>query len=89
MGGRRLRLTDDQRRRLAAKAKVLSRDSLKEVAELVTPNTLVLWYKHLIAKNYDASQRRGPGRPRAQETIRELVVNMATENSTWGVLHHY
>ena len=84
VGGRRLRFTDDQRRRLAAKAKVLSRDSLKEVAELVTPNTLVLWYKHLIAKKYDGSQRRGPGRPRVQETIRELVVNMATENSTWG-----
>ena len=84
VGGRRLRFTDNQRRRLAAKARVLSRDSLKEVADLVTPDTLLRWYQHLIAKKYDGSQRRGPGRPRVQETIRELVVRMATENSTWG-----
>ena len=84
VGGRRLRFTDHQRRRLAAKARVLSRDSLKEVADLVTPDTLLRWYKHLIAKKYDGSQRRGPGRPHVQETIRELVVRMATENSTWG-----
>ena len=63
VGGRRLRFTDDQRRRLAAKAKVLSRDSLKEVADLVTPDTLLRWYKHLIAKKYDGSQRRGQDDP--------------------------
>lgn len=44
VGGRRLRFTDEQRRRLAAKAKVLSRGSLKAVADLVTPNTLLRWY---------------------------------------------
>ena len=84
VAGRRLRFTDDQRRRLAAKARILSRDSLKEVAGLVTPDTLLRWYRHLVAKKYDGSQRRGPGRPRVHETIRELVVRMATENSTWG-----
>ena len=63
---------------------MLDRGSLKEVADLVTPDTLLRWYKHLIANKYDGSQRRGPGRPRVQETIRELVVRMARENSTWG-----
>ena len=84
LGGRRLRFTDAQRRRLAAKARTLGRDGLKEIADLVTPDTLLRWYKELIAKKYDGSQRRGPGRPRVLETIRELVVRMATENSTWG-----
>ena len=84
LGGRRLRFTDAQRRRLAANAKVLSRDSLNEIAELVTPDTLTRWYTRLIAKKYDGSQNRGPGRPRVAGTIRELVVRMATENSTWG-----
>ena len=84
LGGRRLRFTDAQRRRLAAKARTLGRDGLKEIADLVTPDTLLRWYKTLIAKKYDGSQRRGPGRPRVLETIRALVVRMATENPTWG-----
>ena len=37
LGGRRLRLNDDQRRRLAAKAKGLGRKLLAEVATIVTP----------------------------------------------------
>ncbi len=73
-----------RQRRLAAKAKVLSRDSLNEIADPVTPDTLLRWYTRLIAKKYDGSQNRGPGRPRVAETIRELVVRMAMENSIWG-----
>ena len=84
VGGRQLRFTDEQRRRLAAKARALGRDGMKEVAGLVTPDTLLRWYTQLIAKKYDGSKRRGPGRPRVAETIRELVVRMATENSNWG-----
>jgi hypothetical protein len=41
LGGRRLRLNDDQRRRLAAKAKGLGRKLLSEVATIVTPETLL------------------------------------------------
>lgn len=84
LGDRRLRFTDDQRRRLAAKAKALGKDGLHGLAELVTPETLLRWYARLIAKKYDGSPRRGPGRPRVAETIRELVSRMATENSSWG-----
>ncbi len=58
---RRLRFTDDQRRRLAAKAKALCRENLKEIAELVTSDTLLRWYRELIAANYDGSQRRFRG----------------------------
>ena len=50
LGGRRLRFTDAQRRRLAAKARTLGRDGLKEIADLVTPDTSLRWYKKLIAK---------------------------------------
>jgi hypothetical protein len=41
LGGRRLRLSDDQRRRLAAKARLLSRRLLAGVATIVTPETLL------------------------------------------------
>ena len=41
LGERRLRFTDDQRRRLAVRAKGLGRKLLAEVATLVTPDTLL------------------------------------------------
>src|SRR3954449_12042759 len=63
LGGRRLRLTDNQRRRLAARAKGLGRKLLAEVATIVTPETLLAWHRQLIAQKYDGSRQRGPGRP--------------------------
>jgi putative transposase len=50
LGGRRLRFDDDQRRRLAAKAKRLGRKLLAEVATIVTPETLLAWHRKLIAQ---------------------------------------
>src|SRR6187455_2493407 len=61
LGGRRLRFTDDQRRRLAAKAKGLGRKLLAEFATIVTPETLLAWHRQLIAHKYDGSGKRGPG----------------------------
>src|SRR4051794_7586794 len=57
LGERRLRLTDDQRRRLAAKAKGLGRKLLAEVATIVTPATLLRWHQRLIAQKYDGSEK--------------------------------
>jgi putative transposase len=85
LGGRRLRLTDTERRRLATLAHPLGRKRLKEVATLVTPDTLLRWYQRLIAQKFDGSQqRRQLGRPRVAEEIQRLVVRMAEENPTWG-----
>ena len=50
LGERRLRLTDDQRRRLAARAKELGRKVLAELATIVTPKTLLRWHQRLIAQ---------------------------------------
>src|SRR5436189_751891 len=79
-----MRFTDDQRRRLAAKAKKLGRRMLAEVATIVTPETLLAWHKRLIAQKYDGSAYRNPGRPKSPAEISELVVRMAEENRTWG-----
>jgi len=62
LGNRRLRFTNDQRRRLAAKAKLVGRRVLNEIADLVTPDTLLAWHRKLIAEKYDGSAKRGPGR---------------------------
>jgi len=84
LGGRRVRLNDDQRRRLATRAKVLGRRLLAEVATIVTPETLLLWHRKLVAQKYDGSGKRGPGRPRTPGQTEALVVRMAEENRDWG-----
>jgi transposase InsO family protein len=84
IGARRLRFTDDQRRRLAAKACTLGRRVLREVATIVTPDTLLAWHRTLIAALYDGRTRRGPGRPPIIGELRALIVRMATENRSWG-----
>jgi putative transposase len=84
LGERRLRLTDDQRRRLASKAKGLGRKLLSEIATIVTPETLLRWHRRLVAQKYDGSGKRGPGRPRTAAEIEELVVRIAQENRDWG-----
>jgi putative transposase len=84
LGPKRLRFTDAQRRRLAAKAKTLGRRVLRNITTIVTPDTLLAWHRALIAKKYDGSARRGPGRPPIMAEIRALIVRMATDNRDWG-----
>ena len=80
----RLRLTDSQRRRLAVRGERLGRPALARVAGIVTPDTILRWYRRLIAKKYDGSARRGPGRPSTAREIATLVVQMSVENPRWG-----
>ena len=54
-GPGRLRLTDDQRRRLAVKGKVLGRRRLVGIAGIITPDTILRWYRTLVATKYDGS----------------------------------
>ncbi|MCP5070606.1 MAG: helix-turn-helix domain-containing protein, partial [bacterium] len=55
-----------------------------QVASIVTPDTILRWYRRLIAKKYDGSARRGRGRPMTPHELAELVVRMAVENPRWG-----
>jgi hypothetical protein len=55
LGDRRIRFTDGQRRRLAAKAKGLGRKILEQVATIVTPDRLLAWHRRLIAQKYNGS----------------------------------
>jgi putative transposase len=84
LGKKRIRFTDDQRRRLAVKAKALGRKALSKMDCIVTPDTLFRWYRNLIAQKYDGSRNRGPGRPRSSEDLSDLIVRMAKENTGWG-----
>ena len=73
VGKKRLRLTNLQRRRLAEKAKVVGRKALRDLARIVTPDTLLRWQRELIAKKYDGSEQRRPGRPRSSQEIQALI----------------
>ena len=81
---RRLKLSDRQRRRLAVKGKPIGRKVLQEICSLVTPDTLRRWHRKLIARKYDSSRIRRPGRSPVLRTIKELIVRMARENQGWG-----
>ena len=86
LGKKRILLNDDQRRRLAVKGKVLGRKALREIATIVTPDTILRWHRHLVAAKWDYSDRRKkpPGRPAVSEEVQRLVLRMAKENPTWG-----
>ena len=55
---KRILLTNNQRMRVAAKAKRLSRKMLERCTELFTPDTIMRWHQKLIAEKYDGSQNR-------------------------------
>ena len=83
LGAKRLRFTDEQRARLARKAKKIQFGKLKQIASIVTPQTLLAWHRRLVARKYDSSAKR-IGRPRTKCSISDLIVRFARENRTWG-----
>src|SRR5471030_1114982 len=86
LGKRRILLSDDQRRRLAVRGKVLGRKVLESIGTLFTPDTILRWHRLLVAKKWDTSDRgkKKPGRPPVADEIRALVARLASENPTWG-----
>jgi transposase InsO family protein len=79
----RIRLTDDERRRLAVHGQRLGRRRLGEVATIVTPDTILRWHRQLVVRKWTYARRRG-GRPGVLAEIRRLVLQMAEDNPTWG-----
>ena len=80
----RLRLTDPPSD-AATIGKRLGRQALQQVALLAQPETILGWYRKLIARKFDGSKHRAyPGRPAVGREITDLIVRMARENSDWG-----
>ena len=57
LGARRLRLTSEQRRRLDVRAELLGRVALRSIATLVTPETLLGWYREQVRRRRGAETR--------------------------------
>jgi transposase len=85
IGGNRVLLTDDQRRRLAVKGKALGRHELGEVAVIAQADTILRWHRELIENPQQRSNpRHVAGRPRIDQEVVSLVLRMARENESWG-----
>src|ERR1700686_3183056 len=81
----RLRLNNPERVTLAEIGKRLGRKALREVASVAKPDTILAWYRRLIAQKFDGSKHRQyPGRPTVQPEVEAMVVRMARENTGWG-----
>src|SRR6266566_4286771 len=68
---------------LAALSRLVSRRCWSEVF-MVTPATLLAWHRRLVARKWDYTSRRRPGRPSTAIAIRKLMIRMATDNPAWG-----
>jgi hypothetical protein len=81
----RLLLSEGEKATLAEIAQRLGRKALEELAAVAKPDTLLAWYRKLIANRFDGSKfRQRVGRPRIDEQAERLVVQMAKENPGWG-----
>ena len=81
----RIRLSDAERKTLAEIGKKLGKQALAEVANIVTPDTILAWHRKLGAQKFDGSQqRKAPGRPMIDQEVEALIVRMAKENRSWG-----
>ena len=79
------RLSNSERATLAEIGKRLRRKGLLQVARIARPDTILAWYRKLVAEKFDGSKhRRSPGRPRVSPEIENLVVRFARQNSGWG-----
>src|ERR1051325_9987113 len=72
---KRLRLSDEERSTLAEIGKRLGRKLLDQIALVAKPDTILAWYRRLVAKKFDASVAPDVVKP---------VVQMARENPSWG-----
>jgi transposase InsO family protein len=81
----RLQLSDAERATLGEIGHRLGCKVLAEVANVARPDTILAWYRSLVARKFDGSQARGsPGRPRISREVEHLIVRVAMENHDWG-----
>ena len=79
----RVRYQPGDRLWFAALSRLIPRRRWGEVFP-VTPATVLAWHRRLVARKWDYTSRRRPGRPSTAAAIRKLVIRIATENPAWG-----
>lgn len=78
-------MTDEERIRLAKIGKRIGIKTLKDVACIVKPETILMWFRKLVAKKFDGSKSKNDsGRPGIDPELEALVITCAEENPGWG-----
>ena len=78
-------LSASEKKTLAEIGYRLGRQALEDVANAAKPDTILGWYRKLVAQKFDGSKaRRKLGRPQVDDDIEQLIVRMARENPRWG-----
>jgi hypothetical protein len=69
------------------KAQLNGRLKLSDADTVAKPDTILAWYRKLVAHKFDGSKaRRGPGRPRVMRKVEHLIVRLAEENRDWVMI---
>ncbi|WP_327576465.1 MULTISPECIES: hypothetical protein [unclassified Streptomyces] len=68
---------------LAVLSHLVPRERWRQVFA-ATPTTLPAWHRQLVAHTWTHPQRRYPGRPSTDATVKQPILRLARENSTWG-----
>jgi hypothetical protein len=79
----RLKLSDTERGVLGEIGRRLGRKVLADVATIARPDTILGWYRKLVARKFDGSKAHR-GRPRIKREVEQLIIRMASENRDWG-----
>jgi putative transposase len=79
----RVRYTWADRLWLSALSSLIPRRRWTQVFSVI-PATLLAWHRKLVARKWDYSAQRSPGRPPTAAAIRKLVLEMAKDNPNWG-----
>jgi len=83
--GKRILLTDEERKSLAEKALAMGRKHMNQYVSIFQPETLLKWFRRLIAKKFDGSKKRKRhGRPPIPKEIEDLIISIAKDNPFWG-----
>ena len=78
-------LNNYERIRLAKIGKRIGLKALREIACIVRPETILEWFRRLVAKKFDGSKnRKKAGRPRIDHELEALVIRFVEENPGWG-----
>lgn len=81
----RLNLSAAERKTLAEIGHRLGAEILADIANVARPETILAWYRKLVAKKFDGSKNmKNSGRPKIDSEVEQLIVRMATDNPTWG-----
>lgn len=80
-----IRFNNEERILLAQIGNRIGIKALKDICNIVSPETIMKWFRKLVAKKFDGSvNRKKVGRPKTDPETETHVIRFAKENPGWG-----